>query len=354
MTSTDPTQELIHQMLHRRASAPPAWLEDETVRAIRRVTPRRSSRWAGVRRGRLAAVGGMTAGVLLAAMAFSSGLVGSIVATSPVPSDAADLASPPADTATPAAEPDSASPEPTPALAGVLATDSLARVTLEGDRLRVRSEPGTGGDSKMLEPLLRAGDGLLVLGGPQEADGYDWYRVHADASALAGWVAAGKDGIDWIEAVTPECPESVNLGDFDIGSMSELLVCNGGQPIDFKVDGISDVDIDGPCPWAATDRVCSLVPGWMAADVQVYESIDVPGDTGTAVFSPYLALHPDVAQQLGELPEGPFIATLVVDHPDAQGCRIVDNDGADVVAPWVAVVRCRLQAVLVDVQSMKR
>ena len=156
---------------------------------------------------------------------------------------------------------------------------------------------------------------MLVLGGPSAADGYDWYRVYAPGSGLAGWVAAGKDGIAWIEPVEVSCPEVVELLDLETRPTDELLACYGGQEITVPVDGISDVDIDGPCPWAeaAPDEVCALEPAWMAPDVQVYEASGGPStDTGTAIFSPFLAIHPDLAQRRDELPEGPVVATLVI------------------------------------------
>ena len=69
-------------------------------------------------------------------------------------------------------------------------------------------------DSKKLEPLLQDGDRLLVLDGPVQASGYDWYQVKpltrlGAPSELAplGWVAvAGKDGEPWIEQTAAACP----------------------------------------------------------------------------------------------------------------------------------------------------
>ena len=45
------------------------------------------------------------------------------------------------------------------------------------DDLRVRSKPGVSDDSKKLEPLLQQPVRLVVLDGPVQASGYDWYLV---------------------------------------------------------------------------------------------------------------------------------------------------------------------------------
>ena len=145
-----------------------------------------------------------------------------------------------------------------------------------------------------------------------------------------------------------ECPDAVELVDLEVLRMDELLVCYGGQAIRLEVSGISDVDIDGPCPWAATDEPCTLEPDWMAADVQIYRDFGgAPTDTGTAIFSPYLAIHPDVAGHRDDLPDSPVVATLMIDHPNARTCRIVNDEGKNLVDPWIAELHCRLQPVLV-------
>ena len=78
-------------------------------------------------------------------------------------------------------------------------------MTAAGDGLRVRSRPEVSADSKKLTPLLAAGSRMLVVNGPVPADGYDWYEVRAD-NDLFGWVAAGKDGEDWIAPAPPTAP----------------------------------------------------------------------------------------------------------------------------------------------------
>lgn len=67
--------------------------------------------------------------------------------------------------------------------------------------LRVRTAP-TVDDSKSakLEPLLGRGTQLRIVGGPVNADGYDWYQVEAIGWPHRGWVAAADhDGSPWIQ-----------------------------------------------------------------------------------------------------------------------------------------------------------
>ena len=89
--------------------------------------------------------------------------------------------------------------------------DTYARVVT--DDLRVRSKPGVSKDSTKLEPLLQDGVQVVVLDGPVQASGYDWYLVQPTIPSDTaeqypfGWVAAaGKDGEPWIESKTVECP----------------------------------------------------------------------------------------------------------------------------------------------------
>ena len=85
----------------------------------------------------------------------------------------------------------------------------IAVVTPAGDGLRVRSRPEVSADSKKLTPLLAAGSRMLVVNGPVPADGYDWYEVRAD-NDLFGWVAAGKDGEDWIAPAAANCTDDLD------------------------------------------------------------------------------------------------------------------------------------------------
>ena len=151
--------------------------------------------------------------------------------------------------------PPSASPEPSPsefaapsfAVPGdsvPIPADTYARVVT--DDLRVRSKPGVSEDSKKLEPLLQEPMSLLVLDGPVQSSGYDWYLVQpipSDMDAATypfGWIAAaGKDGEPWIQADLMGCPPTPQTVD-DLGSITQTapkyyeITCFGGDEITFQ------------------------------------------------------------------------------------------------------------------------
>src|SRR5215204_2079167 len=125
--------------------------------------------------------------------------------TPAAPSAPASITPAPSDSPSP-----SSSPEPSPSESAApteaavdavpIPADTYARVVTND--LRVRSKPGVSSDSKKLEPLLQEDELLVVVDGPVQASGYDWYQVQpvipvdTDIESTAfGWVAAAdKDG----------------------------------------------------------------------------------------------------------------------------------------------------------------
>ncbi|HEX5014881.1 MAG TPA: hypothetical protein VFV72_12070 [Candidatus Limnocylindrales bacterium] len=200
-------------------------------------------------------------------------------AESPLPSEPA-VPNPADPTATPA------NVDPYPSID----VDSAA-VTFVGD-LRVRSLPTVDPSSQKLEPLLPAGERLLVISEPVEADGYVWYHVMPfDSTYPAGWVAAGsREGEPWIGADDPSCPASP----LDSGTLSSLgayggLACFGRE--DITVYGVvtcdvADVDytINGPS-WMSSAYACSFI----LDDSQYYFYLD-----GIAVEIPTIQTPYDV------------------------------------------------------------
>ena len=61
-----------------------------------------------------------------------------------------------------------------------------ARVTFNGERLRLRRGPST---SYEMIVNLQPGDTFLVVDGPSCSEGYSWYRI--EFGDLTGWVAEG-------------------------------------------------------------------------------------------------------------------------------------------------------------------
>lgn len=89
--------------------------------------------------------------------------------------------------------------------------------------LRVRTAP-TVDDSKSakLEPLLSRGTQLRIVGGPVQADGYDWYQVEAIGWPHKGWVAAADhDGSPWIQLPAASGPPAT-LSDEEAGLIAGL------------------------------------------------------------------------------------------------------------------------------------
>jgi serpin B len=155
-------------------------------------------------------------GRTLAALLIVSLLIAGCAETGPSPARGSSAtgsstpATPTADTSSPPSGAGSSSnPIATPTSApsvepAYLAPGSMA-VTIS-DRLRVRAQPRVSDDSARYEPLLPTGTELLVVEGPVQASGYDWYRVAPvsltlSGGAAEGWVAAADhDGTPWIAA----------------------------------------------------------------------------------------------------------------------------------------------------------
>ena len=127
--------------------------------------------------------------------------------------------------------------------------------------LRIRSKPGVGDDSAKLEPLLEKGNRFMVLDGPVEADGYDWFlvapRAYDDDNRVlpTGWVAAGKDGEQWIKPLELDCPSVPT----DVDDMKDLAS-------DYQLSCFSGVEITFSARLEQTGYECSspmpIEPAW--------------------------------------------------------------------------------------------
>ena len=255
MTTPDRTEDLLRLMLERRAGAPPpGWLLPglaEQVRQTRQARARPSLPGVRVRgRGRRLAAVAVAALVLLAlpaGMLVTARLINRApTATQPAigfgPSPSASVTANPSQTPQASDAPSqAATPEP-----GV----PIAVVTAAGDGLRVRSRPEISADLKKLTPLLAAGSRMLVVNGPVPADGYDWYEVRAD-NDLFGWVAAGKDGEDWIAPAPANCTDDLDESALWTVDPIDFFVCYGDTPVNVKVrwssleDGIDAEGVPG-------------------------------------------------------------------------------------------------------------
>jgi hypothetical protein len=221
-----------------------------------------------------------------------------------------------------------------------------AAVVVEPD-LRVRSLPEVSDASAKLDPLLRQGDALYVIGGPVAGSGYDWYEIHAPRTGLTGWVAASaKSGEAWIRATPIGCDgddATVDLGgnEVDLGR----LICYRDVVIT-SVRFLGRPEGDGlRCPdtfeWIHE-------PEWLDIPLMCgYEFRDVADDGADDLLSAGV-LHPSIVDVpealLAEQPDGLLVeVTGRFDHPDTRSCTALGGN-----TPPLALVRlgCRASFVI--------
>lgn len=78
-----------------------------------------------------------------------------------------------------------APPMPSPNPNQTLGIGVAAQVNTDGGALRIRPKPSTNGEP--VGSLDNAQD-VLIIGGPQEGDGYTWWEI--EAKGLRGWAVA--------------------------------------------------------------------------------------------------------------------------------------------------------------------
>jgi hypothetical protein len=340
MSAIDRTDDLIRAMLERRAAAPmPPSLAAQVRDALTakpQVTGGRTPKWQAPlgRGGRLSLVAAVIAilvlasiGVLLAANLIDLGptprptlpaiVVSPSASAEPAPSDEAP--------ATPSESP--GGHESAPVLAK-LAKDAIAIVTRAGDDLRVRTAPGVGADSKKLEPLLQAGDRMLVVDGPVTGDGYDWYEVMVQ-DGLFGWVAAGKGSEAWIRGTEPNCTDDLDVNATWIVPRIDYLVCYGDAA----------VRLFGRTADAEFETNGRAHPAWLFEPIGFL----IPGATGDAGSLAAFAQGSARSAVLGA-PEGATLDLAVaLDDPEARNCRVLDRNGRDFIPRDQAITECRLR-----------
>ena len=238
-----------------------------------------------------------------------------------------------------------------------LAADSSARVTRAGDGLRVRTEPGLGGGSAALSPLLPAGTRVFVLDGPEHADGYDWYQVLAESEdfRLFGWVAAGKGDQQWLAYDPRPCEEEPTTAEVIERSPTDYLSCYGNAPVTVAArinDGLGPLsegitEEDYACPDLIAVAGCDLTEAWLQIPLGgLYFPL---GDTEASI---YVALPPELEARFYDAPlQQDVQLTLAMDSAEARDCRILDSrTGKNHVTRDEVVTRCRLNFVLRDIE----
>lgn len=77
----------------------------------------------------------------------------------------------------------------------------VAQVTVDGDNLRVRSQPGTG-FQQVGQLVTRTC--VTITGGPTTANGYSWWQIQGPRG-MNGWVADAGDGQIWLSNQYQDC-----------------------------------------------------------------------------------------------------------------------------------------------------
>jgi hypothetical protein len=206
--------------------------------------------------------------------------------------------------------------------------------------LVVRTEPGVGPHSEILEARLTTADEVYVVEGPVPADGYDWFLVAelaplfgTELSVAAGWVAAAsRDGEEWVVPVQPPCPDEVSVEAFASVPGGLLLYCFAGEALTLE-GGLGFCAHGDPVTtqprWLANEFCAFEAPGrsgeseWPTMYVHVSPDADVPGFTGepralrvTGRFDAPVARSCSYIDGAPEVPETPLDEQLLV-----FGCR---------------------------------
>jgi hypothetical protein len=117
------------------------------------------------------------------------------------------------------------------------------------------------------------------------------------------------------------------------------------------VYGVGDYD-GAPCD-LGTDRTgCTWTPEWFAR--QGYVNLGgfgetPPGEPG-AIYTLDVVIDPVVSAGDLRIQGDEPMVTLSFDHPDAQSCRVQDDDGIESMERWQAVLACRLMPVVEEVR----
>ena len=241
--------------------------------------------------------------------------------------------------------------------------NSYARVVTND--LRVRSKPGVSDDSEKFKPLLQDGVELVVLDGPVEASGFDWYLVQPITEPSGeedpypfGWVAAaGKDGEPWIAPEQRDCPQKPtdleSLRDRDFESLVEIA-CFGGEDITFQARvGHPEIECGIEAPWG-------IDPEWLDSCLSSGNPMLVSKD-GPDRAEVWPIWEPGVDTSLVRdfdtpIEDWPIVeVTGMFDHPEAKTSRSrvnYEEPGLQEPSPDWVVLQCRLEFVVTSLREV--
>ena len=194
---------------------------------------------------------------------------------------------------------------------------------------------------------------MLVVNGPVPADGYDWYEVRAD-NDLFGWVAAGKDGEDWIAPAAANCTDDLDESALWTVDPIDFFVCYGDTPVSVRArKGVTSKRHRRP---KAARRAHTPATTSTARRAPAGCSRPRASSSRRLAHRTELSSLPRTGRSLDRqdrhAPEpSAMTLTVAMDAPQAQNCRIVDDRGRDLISRDEAVTRCRMQFVVRDVAS---
>jgi hypothetical protein len=232
-----------------------------------------------------------------------------------------------------------------PALPRPIATDAVADVVTTD--LVVRTAPGIGADSRILDGRLEAPQLLYVADGPVSADGFDWYLVQPFSydylpapPVPAGWVAAGsRDGEPWIAARAIGCPPA------DLDSIVRLnaisrLACFGNQEISLE-------GIHGDC---FLNDTSTAEPAWLLSRgcALLYSGYD----QGVTPSPGALLMRIEELTSATTSLAGTWVyVTGHFDDPAAADCLPPAAPGDAPLPPELAALRCRTEFVATSISD---
>jgi hypothetical protein len=276
---------------------------------------------------------------------------------SPVASQTAEATVLPTTSATP-------SPSPTTGVGTLDVFPPGAAVTVVVDELNLRRKPSTSakriGILKRGRILVISPSDYISLGwGPVKANGYTWYPVidtvgTADgtldplpaypipigAEPISGWVASDNGSRQYLEAVAPRCPTTIDLGSVEGMLPAERLACFG-EPI--TITGTFG------CPGCGGAIAGTYKPAWLATPLEFDFLSSNPAERVGPMAVHFGPGGPD------RPPAGSRVTmTVHVDDPRSTKCQMVDGAGADAVTidKRTAIFYCRERLVVDSVQNL--
>lgn len=184
----------------------------------------------------------------------------------------------------------------------------------------------------------------MVLDGPIEASGYDWFlvqpRAYDDNGRVlpTGWVAAGKDGEPWIKPWNLECPPAPTDLDALRKTASDLFLnCYRGVEITFNARlEQTGYACSGPEP---------IQPAWFGLCPAEYATNLVAPNAVRRLVE--VSWDPDVDLSIAAQPAAPeemwprVRVTGQFDHPTASTCRAPNPGISDDIHRAKTVLTCR-------------